>query len=98
MRPHRAQLRRSELALERAKAAGRIRSHWLQQAPVLRLLHQLGKGLARLDSDFSQDRRHVVQVGLRYRYESLSASWIERNALRRGYCQWPAQLHERIRR
>ena len=72
MRPHRAQLRRPELALEPASAARRVRRHRLQDAAVLRLLHQLGQGLARLHPHSGQDRRHALQVGIGHRHQSLA--------------------------
>ncbi len=64
LRPHRAQFRRPQLALEPAIAASRIRRHRILQAPVLRLLHQLGERFPRLHPDSRQDRRHALQVGL----------------------------------
>ncbi len=63
MRSHRAQLRRPQLALEPADSASRIRRHRIFQAPVLRLLHQLGERFARLHPHSGQDRRHALQVG-----------------------------------
>ena len=74
MRSHRAQFRRPELALESADAASRIRRHRIQEAAVLRLLHQLGERFARLHPHSRQDRRHALQVGHRHRHQSLAAA------------------------
>ena len=48
LRPHRAQFRRPQLALESPDPASRVRHHRLQQAAMLGMLHQLSKRFARL--------------------------------------------------
>ena len=46
-----------------------------KHSPVLGLLHQLGKGLARFHPDPGQDRRHALQVGIRHRHQSFVAAF-----------------------
>ena len=75
MRPHRARLRRPELALEPGQRASRVRRHRLQDAAVLGLLHQLGERLARFHPHSGQDRRHALQVGIRHRHQSFFAAF-----------------------
>ena len=60
MRPHRAQLRRHQLALEPRRAARRIQRHRIQHPAMLRLLHQLGERFARCHPYARENRRHAL--------------------------------------
>ena len=55
----------------------RIRRHRIQEAAVLRLLHQFGARFARLHSYSRQDRRHALQVGIGHRHQSFSAAFVD---------------------
>ena len=74
--------------------ARRVRRHRLQDAAVLGLLHQLGKGLARFHPHSGQDRRHALQVGIGHRHQSFVAAFFHRRFERRRHRQRSAQLHE----
>ena len=67
-------------------------------AAMLRLLHRLREGFARIDSRSRQDRRHAVQVGLRHRHEPVRPSRGGRHSLGRRPRVRSAQLHEGLRR
>ncbi len=77
-------------------AERRVRRDRIHHAAMLGLLHQLRARFAGLDSHSRQDRRHVVQVGIGHRNESLRAAVVYRRPERRRYGQRPAQLHERL--
>ena len=78
LRPHRAQLRRPELALEPELGRVEFGATGYTQAAVLRLLHQLRARFARLHPHPRQDRRHALQVGIRHRHQSLAAALLDR--------------------
>ena len=65
---------------------------------MLGVLHQFGGRYARIDSRSRQDRRHVVQVGIGHRHQSVHAARRKRAALERRPRVRPVELHEGLRR